>query len=223
MHICPIRYSQLWLKGHPVKYLLWQVVPSHPIKHKKGCPISNSRLYLMGHKVVLRSCTPLKYSSITKDLELFTSPKKNLSSHQVQSTVTEGTYWFWQALAGWPICHSWLYLMGHKVLHRWCHPLWYSVAVNIKLPLRYRNRCLLKKWHFLDIVCLVYLVTITTGLSYSNISFLKKWHYLDPVCSVHAVNIKTGLNYSDDRSHLKKWHFQDLVCWVHVVTIKTGL
>ena len=41
--------------------------------------------------------------------------------------------------------------------------------------------------------------------------FLKKWHYLDLICSLHVVTMTTGLSYSN-RSCLKKWHFLDLVC-----------
>jgi hypothetical protein len=38
-------------------------------------------------------------------------------------------------------------------------------------------------------------VTITTVLSCSNRSVLKKWHFLDLVCSVLVI-IKTGFSYS---------------------------
>ena len=45
------------------------------------------------------------------------------------------------------------------------------------------NRSLLKKWHYLGLVCSVYVVTMTNGLGYSNMSCLKKWHFLVLVCS----------------------------------------
>ena len=38
--------------------------------------------------------------------------------------------------------------------------------------------------------------TIKSGLSYSNRSLLKKWHILDLVCSVHVVTFLTGLAIS---------------------------
>ena len=79
---------------------------------------------------------------------------------------------------------------------------------------------LLKKWHFLDLLCAVHVVTITTGSSYSNRSLLKKWHFLDLLCSVHVVTITIGLNCSN-RSLLKKWHFLDLIC--AIVSSKSGI
>ena len=78
---------------------------------------------------------------------------------------------------------------------------------------------LLKKKHFLELLCSVHVVTITTGFSYSNRSLLKKWHFLDLVCSAHIETITTGCSYSN-RSLLKKWHFLDLICAIYVVIIR---
>ena len=78
---------------------------------------------------------------------------------------------------------------------------------------------LLKKWHFLDLVCLVHVVTITTGSSYSNRSLLKKWHFLDLLCSVHVVTITIGFN-SSNRNLFKKCNFLDLICAIYIVTVK---
>ena len=80
----------------------------------------------------------------------------------------------------------------------------------------------LKKWTFLDLVCSVDLVTITTGLIHSDRSCLKKRHFLDLLCSVHVITITTGLNYCN-RSCFLKWHYLDLVCSGHVVTITTDI
>ena len=79
---------------------------------------------------------------------------------------------------------------------------------------------LLKKWHYLDLICSLYLNTITTGICYSNRTLLKKWHFSDLVCSGHVVTITTGFDYNNRSLH-KKWNFLDLICSVHVVTITT--
>ena len=71
----------------------------------------------------------------------------------------------------------------------------------------------------MDLVCSVQLGTIETELSYSR---LKKWHYVDLVFSVYVLTIKSGLVHSTG-SCLKKWHFLDLVCSLQVVIITTGL
>ena len=78
---------------------------------------------------------------------------------------------------------------------------------------------LLKKWYFLDLVCSVHVVTITSGLSYSNRSFLPKWHFQDLICALHVVTMGKEVKCP----LLKKWHFLDLVCSIHVVTVITGL
>ena len=33
-------------------------------------------------------------------------------------------------------------------------------------------------------------VTITTGFSYSNRSLLKKWHFMDLICAIYVVTMK---------------------------------
>ena len=86
----------------------------------------------------------------------------------------------------------------------------------------YSNRSRLKKWHFLDLICSVHVVTIITGLSNTNRSRLKKWHFLNIICSVSLVTITFGVSCSN-RSCLKKWHYLDLVCSVYVVNMTTGL
>ena len=78
---------------------------------------------------------------------------------------------------------------------------------------------LLKKWHYLDLVSSVHVVTITTGLRYSNRSRLKLWHFLDLVCSVPIVTMTIVVSYSN-RSRLKKWHFLGLICAIYVATMR---
>ena len=109
---------------------------------------------------------------------------------------------------------------------------------------------LLKKWHFLDLVCSVHVVTNTTECSHSKQSLLKMWHFLDLLCAIYVatmrievyfvknplpqkvvlsgpnmfslvVTITLGFSYRN-RSLLKKWHFLDIVCSVYLVTITTG-
>ena len=91
----------------------------------------------------------------------------------------------------------------------------HSRSLLVKSPL-------FKKWHYLDLICSVYIVTITIGLTCSKKSRLKKWHFPDLVYSVHVVTIITGLSYSN-RSRLKKWHFLDLICSVLLVPITFGV
>ena len=108
-------------------------------------------------------------------------------------------------------------LSPQKVAFSW--PSMFSTCSNYNNWVNYCNRSLLKKWHYLDLICSEHVVTITTGLSYSNRSLLKKWHFLDLVCSVYVVTITSVLNYSN-WSLLKKWHFLDLICAIYVVTMR---
>ena len=48
---------------------------------------------------------------------------------------------------------------------------------------------------------------------------LKKWHFLYLVCSVHEVTITPGLRYRN-RSLLKKWNFPDLIRPLPVITMR---
>ena len=77
---------------------------------------------------------------------------------------------------------------------------------------------LLKNWHYLDLICSVKVVSITTVLSCSNRSVLKKWHFLDLVCSVLVI-IKTGFSYGK-QGLPKMWNFLDLICAIYVVTMQ---
>ena len=95
-------------------------------------------------------------------------------------------------------------------------------VVTIITGSSYIIRSRLKKFHILDLVCSVQVWTITNRFSYRKRCRLKKWHFIDLVCSLHVVTITTGLCYCD-RSHLKKWHYLDLVYSAYVVTITTGL
>ena len=81
------------------------------------------------------------------------------------------------------------------------------------------NRSLHKKWHFLNLKCLIHVKTKHRSLL-PRYLLLKKWHFLDLVCSIHVVTIKVEFSYSN-RSLLKKWHILDLICAIHVVTMRT--
>ena len=79
---------------------------------------------------------------------------------------------------------------------------------------------LLQKSHFLDLVCSVQIVTITTWFSYSNRSFLKKWNFLDLIRSIHVETENKSLLFKF--SLLKSWHFLDQVCPIHILTVTIG-
>ena len=107
-------------------------------------------------------------------------PKKPLLSNQVQSTMTEGPCWLWQALAGFGrIAHmsKLLYLKGLDLICA-IH------VVQVFFP------------SFLSVIWTDYvqhLVTARNGLSHSKRSCLKKWHFLDRVCLLHNVVTITNL------------------------------
>ena len=65
---------------------------------------------------------------------------------------------------------------------------------------------LLKKWHFLDLICSVHVGTITTGFSYSNRSLLKKWHFLDPICAIYVVTMRAEVYSSPQKVALSETH-----------------
>ena len=75
---------------------------------------------------------------------------------------------------------------------------------------------LLKKWHYLDLLCVVKVVTITTGFTYSTRSPHKvafSGTSMSSACSNHS-------NHSN-MSPLKNWHFLHLVCAIYIATLKT--
>ena len=75
-------------------------------------------------------------------------------------------------------------LSGHSML---------CTCINHHNGSSYTNSSRLKKWHFLDLVCSIHVVTITTWLSYSNRKCLKKRHFLNLICAVLNLNLKKHL------------------------------
>ena len=109
----------------------------------------------------------------------------------------------------------------------------FHTCINHHNRSSYTNSSRLKYWHFLDLVCSIHVVTITTWLSFSNRKCLKKRHFPNLICTVRYIQLrlmkkKKYFNYAwwdirCFRSRLKKWTFLDLVCSLDLVTITTGL
>ena len=82
----------------------------------------------------------------------------------------------------------------------------------------YSNRTHLKKRHFLDLICAIYVVAMRMEFFLVKSPLFKKRYFLDLICLVQVVTIITELSYIK-RSLLKKFHILDLVCSVQVGTI----
>ena len=91
-------------------------------------------------------------------------------------------------------------------------------VVTITTSFSYSNRSLLKKWHFLNLICAINVENKNRSLLL-KFPLLKTWHFIDLVCSKHVVTITIGCIYSN-MSLLKKWHFLDLMCAVYVETLR---